>query len=288
MKKLEAHNKTLQKLLKDKNFIGLEKGMQENATLFDIFSIYSENRVSEFLAWLLAPYEFHGLGTSFISALFNATQSEWQVFEVYNPNLANYEKLSTNEFAMRFEEGTIVHPEYQLPTGSRIDIAVINQENKAAIFIENKVWVGEQKGQTKKYAKEINKTFKEYDIVYIYIDCNEGTAKSDYFYSLNYEWVKEFIEVNSNNTPKNAKEAMLAFKTNFWGETKGDVKKRLKNILVDNYTEFFTFLGTVKQTDINERLQRSYGGRVDKYYVEIDKFLYEHWLAWWYIWANME
>ncbi|PKM65837.1 MAG: hypothetical protein CVU95_13625 [Firmicutes bacterium HGW-Firmicutes-2] len=148
-----------------------------------------EIRHSNMLAWLLDPSENHGLGEEFFKKflgeviLINENMDlDISILDIY---LNNFHDIQISR------------------EWNSIDILVTSHVNKVVLLIENKVKAKESKGQLKKYSELIDREFKEYRKLKIYltIDGEEPTEKEYVICDYNsiLKILTHIMELNSVN-----------------------------------------------------------------------------------------
>lgn len=169
-----------------------------NATAnFNIFNALklqnNEIRHSNFLAWLLSPFETHKLGDYCLREFLKSAVKEYSLDERVN--------ISLNDIIFYNLNDTDIKREYK-----NIDLLIISRQNKFVCIIENKIWTGEHDCQLEKYAGIVNSEFKDYNKLYIYLspknECNsqlferkcKGTNDNVYYIPMNYTQIHEIIE----------------------------------------------------------------------------------------------
>jgi len=80
-----------------------------------------------------------------------------------------------------------------------IDLLIVDEANKIAITIENKVYAneridGEDGGQLQKYEKNINEHYKGYDKYFIYLTINLQQSSKENWIRANYQMIVDVLE----------------------------------------------------------------------------------------------
>ena len=151
----------------------------------------NEIRHSNFLGWLMTPYENHELGDYFLkeflkSAIKNFSSSEKTEIDLKDVAFANFSDAE-------------IRREYK-----NIDILVISPQNKFLCVVENKIWTGEHDNQLSRYADIVDKEFNGYKKLYIFltpdidIECDLikrdiNSSKSVHYIPMCYRQVYEVI-----------------------------------------------------------------------------------------------
>ena len=190
MDKLEQKQKLEQLLLSE----DLEE-LNNHTNQFNVFNALklqnNEIRHSNFLGWLMTPYENHELGDYFLkeflkSAIKNFSSDENTEIELKDIAFAD---LSDAEIRREYKN---------------IDILIISPQNNFLCIIENKIWTGEHDNQLSKYADIIDKEFSSYKKLYIFLtqgiemECelikrDIDNSKSVHYIPMSYKQVYEVI-----------------------------------------------------------------------------------------------
>lgn len=149
---------------------------------FNIFeaigAVRQELRHSDFLAFLLDPYQNHGLGDIFLKRLLKSV-----LVKVSAP------PLSAVEIDVADLAGVEVRRERQ-----NIDILIHDAENRLVCAIENKIGAVEHSDQLRRYRETVTRQFCDHRFVFIYLT-PEGDAPSDEAYiPVSYERIAELLD----------------------------------------------------------------------------------------------
>ena len=184
--------------LSDKVFIELEKKIISQSVnkcnIFEILKITNmEIRHSNFLGWLLDPYESHELGTQFLQGF---------IEEGINKN--KYSEILVDSNAI---ETLTIEREYK-----NIDLLV---ESKEVVFcIENKIFSSEHSDQLKKYKKIVEKEFPNKEKVFIYLTPSgkPSQQETELYLPISYEVILRVLKkLNIQKIDKNAKIYILDY-----------------------------------------------------------------------------
>jgi hypothetical protein len=153
---------------------------------FNVFStlkiINAEIRHSNVLAWLLNPYETHGLKDFFTKQLIRA---------IYLENL-NYFKEDnlTSIFLWDFTHATVYREK------DHIDILLVDEINHFVLAIENKIWTSEHDGQLTRYKENIYKLYPttKYKHFFVYLSTEDEEVSDDTWISISYELIISTLE----------------------------------------------------------------------------------------------
>ena len=138
----------LERLMLSENLEELN-GLTGDFNIFNALKLQNnENRHSNFLGWLLRPYESHNLGDYFLKEILKISLKNHSQNEEVKASL---EDVIFNSF----EDSEIVL-EKQTDKNRRIDIFIDSPTNQFLCLIENKIWSGEGFNQLEDYEEYIN------------------------------------------------------------------------------------------------------------------------------------
>ena len=170
----------------------LEAFAEQNADLarlesllsrFNLFEaigvVRQELRHSNLLAFLLDPTQSHGLRAVFLKELLQSVLSQTEVESVVS---------SSDLDSWRLDAAT-VHREWH-----HIDILVIDDVNRFAVIIENKIDTGEHSDQLNRYYDDVHSHYSSYKIVALYLTPDGNAPTSDRYYAVNYTQICQVIE----------------------------------------------------------------------------------------------
>ena len=192
----------IDKFLCDENYLSLVESAREQRLLF--ITKMSETRVSAFLGWMFRPHEGHGLGDQAIRELLHNAWIQVNSDEWLGKSI---EELGLNKWApscitTKSFRDLCVETEYRFggkdsesKKQCAVDIVLVSRSNKLVILIENKFGSKVHNDQLKVYRRQAEKSFKGYQIFYIYLDPNENKIDDDHWVSLNYDWLIDLIDV---------------------------------------------------------------------------------------------
>ncbi len=159
MTELSEQQQHLEKLL-------LSEDLEEltlKANKFNIFNVLklqnAEIRHSNFLSWLMTPYENHGLRDYFLKEFLKEALKR---FSCHKDKI----EVLLKDLAFLNLDNAEVKREFQ-----NIDIFIVcpATTNKFLCIIENKVWTSEHDDQLRRYAKVIKQKYCNYKKLYIYL-----------------------------------------------------------------------------------------------------------------------
>lgn len=161
----------------------LEDNFNKKPNIFSILKVENrEIRHSNLLAWLLNPQENHNLGSTFLK----------KFIETY----LRINNISTKNISCWNLDNIKVLREW-----NNIDLLLLDDNNKVAILIENKIHTKEHDNQLERYYNTANEAFRDYDICYIYLtlDGSEAPYLRDVWLSMSYESILNILEDIINN-----------------------------------------------------------------------------------------
>lgn len=192
----------LNQLVADPDVRTLMEHSIETRALF--ISYPKEINVSNFLAWLFNPNEGHGLGDKALKELINQAVISLENSESIDnrsktsKSLANWD--ATKIFSTSFSNAII---QRELKTGNgkeSIDLAVFDNFNKIAIFLELKFGAKERMRQTNDYHDDIvnnvlsHSPFKNnFKAIFIFMDSREEESQDKKWIALDYGWLVDFL-----------------------------------------------------------------------------------------------
>lgn len=151
----------------------------------------NEIRHSNFLGWLMTPYENHELGDYFLKEFLKSA--------IKNFSSSEDTEIDLKDIAFADLSDAEIRREYK-----NIDILIISPKNEFLCIVENKIWTGEHDNQLSRYADIVNKEFNGYKKLYIFltpeidIECelikrDIDTTKSVHYIPMCYRQVYEVI-----------------------------------------------------------------------------------------------
>lgn len=153
---------------------------------FNVFStlkiINAEIRHSNVLAWLLNPYESHGLKDLFTKQLIRA---------IYLENLTYFKKANlTSIFLWDFTQANVYREK------DHIDILLVDESNNFVLAIENKIWTSEHDGQLTRYKEKIYKFYppSKFNHFFVYLSTEDEETSDDTWVSISYGLIISTLE----------------------------------------------------------------------------------------------
>lgn len=243
--------KKLSELIKDPELEKLELELKR-PNIFSVLKLESmEIRHSNFLGWLLNPKGSHNLGDIFL---------RWFLKDIFA--LGKSENIDEFEIDGYNFSNLKVYRELH-----NIDILLVS--DKFVVAIENKVYSKEHSNQLTKYRKIIEKKYKEYEKIFVYLtpygDSPNNEIDSKIYCSYSYEEIRKnivtILEIYSSSISDRCK-IYLEDYINVLGRVimKDDKSIELANQIYLNHKEALDFIfenRVDKQTQINEAAKRA-------------------------------
>ena len=195
----------LDRLMADEDLMTLCELQCTGDEVLDVISL-SENQHSDILGWLLDPREGHGQGDQILRDLLTAASMKAasmesgldgrgatkRFFSAWSPS-----RIRTTGFGSAFYAR-----ELGMKASDRVDLFVIDPQNKFILLIENKAGAGHNEEQLKRYRKSFEETvaknshLRDYDHVFIALDrdfdvqnCVNRPCANAWLH-LGYDWLK--------------------------------------------------------------------------------------------------
>lgn len=159
---------------------------KNTVNFFEILSLTQNEKVhSEFLAWLLSPYEKHGLGNLFFRKII-------EKLEIGNIKCDNLNLKVNREYSYKSENDEGFFDIF-------IRSANQDKDNKFICLIENKINAAETNDQLNRYREFLNNesSYKDYKKLFIYLKPNVKKCPKDYpkdYIGIDYEFIKKCIK----------------------------------------------------------------------------------------------
>ena len=173
--------------------------IETNKTTDDVFDVITltENQNSEVLAWCMSPNEGHAQGDAvikdFLEAAYAASEGcTWdnkKFFAKWTPGRIRTTSFGaafvTREFNIKVNDGA---------GNGRLDLFLVDPQNKFLITIENKVKSSLNASQLEKYVQAVKSTlasrkiFSEYDLAFIVIDKELESYSEEHIETLGTRW----------------------------------------------------------------------------------------------------
>jgi hypothetical protein len=157
--------------------------LEDVLSQFNIFeaigAVRQELRHSDFLSWLLNPTSNHGLGDLFLKRLLQRTVLAGPDSELpFNPVEVDVWSFSDAEVRREWEN---------------IDILLLSERNRVVVVIENKVLVGEGKGQLTRYRRKVADEFHGYRKLFLFLSVDGDDPSDDSYLPVSYSVVCDLL-----------------------------------------------------------------------------------------------
>lgn len=213
-----------------------------NFNIFNALKLQNnEIRHSNFLAWIMSPFETHGLEDYFLKEFLKSAIKDYSLDENIGISLKDIVFLNLDD--------TEIKREYK-----NIDLLLISQQNKFVCIIENKIWTGEHDCQLERYAEIVNSEFKDFKKLYIYLSptnecnsellnrCYQGSNNTVFYIPMNYLQIHDVINKTLKFKAKSMNEDVKIFiehynnmlERNIMGQTSEDVIALCRKIYREN------------------------------------------------------
>ncbi len=182
---MSSQTRALEAFAADADLLHLES-LLKRFNLFEAVGVVRhELRHSDFLAFLLDPGQSHGLGTAFLVELLQSVR------------LATQDDSGRRLFDVN---GLDLSRAYVLREWHHIDILVVDDINRLAVIIENKIGTGEHSDQLARYHRTISSHYPGYFTVPLYLTPDGEEPTSDDYFALSYSFVCKVIEEMTENS----------------------------------------------------------------------------------------
>ena len=159
--------------------------IDEKLKAFNVFEVLGVQRRelqhSNFLAYLLNPSERHGFGAKFLKAFFEAA------LRLANREQTRITMAQVNRLAQ--SQSCLVVREWD-----RNDIRIRDPRSRLVCVIENKIGASESDGQLSKYRRGIERQFKSYSSLFVYLTPDREDPTDDRWVRLGYHDIGEALE----------------------------------------------------------------------------------------------
>lgn len=189
----------------DEDLITLCELQRIGDEVLDVISL-TENQHSDILGWLLDPREGHGQGDQIlrdllITASMKAASSE-SGLDVRSTTARFFKKWQPSRIRTTSFGSAFYARELGMKAAERVDLFVIDPQNKFILLIENKAGARHSEDQLAQYRDSFGQTvvanthLRNYDHVYVALDRDfdsEDSANrpcSDSWIHLGYDWLK--------------------------------------------------------------------------------------------------
>lgn len=159
----------LNNLLTDGNLEKLSSKVNEFNPFRVLKTQHYEIRHSNFLSWIMSPYETHGLGDKFLLNFLNPkSESGLNISDIKDAEIRR---------------------EYK-----NIDLLIISESNNLVCAIENKVWAEEHGKQLENYKRVVEDEFKNFNNKsFLFLTRTGKEASNTHYKSVSYIQVREIL-----------------------------------------------------------------------------------------------
>ena len=170
-----------------KSFIDANEDLERLESMLDRFNLFEslglvrqEIRHSAFIRWLLDPTETHGLGDYWLRQFLRRVIKNGEGILDNAPSLFDLDDWSLDRAEVRKE-------------WRNIDVLVLDEGNRFVCVIENKVDSIQTKEQLQRYWEIVEREFKEYKKVYVFLTISGEDPRHDAYVSVSYEDIANVI-----------------------------------------------------------------------------------------------
>jgi hypothetical protein len=251
----------------------IEQGKVSNDIL-DVITL-SENQHSDMLAWCLTPGEGHGQGDAVIKDFLEAAHRESDAaiydnkifFRKWTPG-----KVRASSFGAAFvtrEFGVDLKDAEKNKIGKgRLDLFLVDPQNKLLIAIENKAGAKLNEGQLVGYQKAVRSKFKGslfkgYDFAFVVLDRDLASYTDDHIETLGHRWAlldytwleasanRARLQVERNN---HAAQLLVAYcqKQTDWESTSEELLSELAGDIAERHPEVMAKLRNLRGDDVSK------------------------------------
>jgi hypothetical protein len=137
-----------------------------------------ELRHSDFLAFLLDPRQPHGLGDRFLKRFLQRALDEY----------SGQVPVTPIEIELHSLDQMFPYRERQ-----NIDILLLDEANRIAVIIENKIGSGEHSGQLQRYRETVHRQYPSWKIIPIFLSPDGVSPTDDHFLAFDYGAISEIV-----------------------------------------------------------------------------------------------
>lgn len=181
MKNADADIKALEEFVVDNQELERLEQLLGQFNLFEALgAVHVEVRHSDFLAFLLAPSESHGLGDQFVKRLLQRAL-----------NLSDRQSLPITRIDLDTWDldELVVQREWQ-----NIDLLLLDERNQLAVIIENKIHSSEHSDQLGRYWRTIQQHHPTWKILALFLSPEGDPPSDDKYIAMSYAVVCELLE----------------------------------------------------------------------------------------------
>jgi hypothetical protein len=262
----ETTKKTIEDLMADPRLTQLCDIQRTGEEILNVIKL-SENQHSNILAWMFDPREGHGQGEEILKdflihasiaakcndSYLDGRSTTSRFFKIWTPS-----KIRTTGFGSAFTAR-----ELGIKATERVDLFVIDPQNKFIIAIENKAGSKHTQNQLERYKEHLtklvfqNSRLSDYALVYIALDRDasdeyfEDAPASNYWLHMSYSWLncsarRALLHVNRGNAAAKIVMSYCNRQTD-WEDPDNALCTRLCAELHHSYSETINLLIEVNQ-----------------------------------------
>ena len=176
---MSSQLKALEVFDADADLLRLESLLSKFNLFEAIGVVRQELRHSNLLAFLLNPSQSHSLGAVFLKELLQSVLLQTEVESA----------VSSSDLDSWNLDAATVQREWH-----HIDILVIDDVNRFAVIIENKVDTGERSDQLNRYYKDVRSHYPGHKVVALYLTPDGDSPTSDRYHAVSYTQVCLVVE----------------------------------------------------------------------------------------------
>jgi hypothetical protein len=200
-----ALDESLEKLITDPRLAKLCDVQRTGDELLDVIKL-SENQHSDILAWMFDPREGHGQGEEilkdFLIHASVAARDSYSCLDGRGTTSRFFKYWTPSRIRITGFGSAFTARELGMKASERVDLFVIDSQNKFILAIENKAGTQHTEDQLERYKNHLNEVIsansrlRDYSQVYIALDREssdeflEDAPGSSYWLHMGYSWLK--------------------------------------------------------------------------------------------------
>ncbi|MFJ3468728.1 PD-(D/E)XK nuclease family protein [Pseudomonas sp. NPDC090201] len=286
---MDAHE--LYSFLRDPQLLELIELNKISNNIFDIIKL-GENQNSSMLAWCMNPNEGHAQGDAVIrdflegayAASEGCTYDNKKFFAEWTPGRIRTTSFGaafvTRELSIKVDDGT---------ANGRLDLFLVDPQNKILIAIENKVKASLSSAQLEKYVFAVKaqlssrKVFSEYDLAFVVLDKDLEAYTEEQIGALGKRWALmdyQWLELSANRarhnlTRGNQAAQMLASYCQSVTSWEDPARKEIAEIMADLVLSHPTVIECLRKLN-NTAMDRWVSSALEGHEGELTLFLAQH------------
>ena len=170
-------------------FVYKNNDLEELKSITNQFNIFAslgvvrqELRHSNFLSWILNPFETHNLGDYFLSSFLKMAAFNKSEDKIIDLDLLDIDALDFSDASVLVE-------------WQKIDILMVDDTNKVLCVIENKIDTKEHSNQLTRYREKVEANYPNYKKLFIYLTINgEEPENNPEYLSVGYKQISNLID----------------------------------------------------------------------------------------------